>query len=126
MQEEVAMRRRGVRPRIVWPLALAALLSVGASVGLQRAGEMAQVVVLFVLLTLAFFVAINLLQAVALRPRPWTPPGRGRGRIRGGWDPSGRGNGWDTSGTREPRRPRPPLMPSRAEALDPDSVAPEA
>jgi hypothetical protein len=120
--------RRGVRPRMLWPLTLAALLSVGASVGLQRAGEIAQIVVLFVLLTLAFFVAINLLLSVPIRrSRFGMPPDGGRGRIRGGgWDPSGRGNGWDTSGTREPRRPRPPLMPSRAEALDPDSVAPEA
>jgi hypothetical protein len=112
---------------MLWPLALAVLLSVGASVGLQRAGETVQVIVLFVLLTLAFFAAINLLRALVLsRARPWTPPGAGRGRIRGGWDPSGRGNGWDTSGTREPRRPRRPLLPSRAEALDPDSAVPGA
>jgi hypothetical protein len=110
------------------PLAVAALLSVGASMGLQRAGEIAQVAVLYVLLTLAFFVAINLLLSVPVRrSRFGMPPGRGRGGIRGGgWDPSGRSNGWDTGGTREPRRPRPPLMPSRAEALDPDSVVPEA
>jgi hypothetical protein len=110
------------------PLTLAALLSVGASTGLQRAGETAQVAVLYVLLTLAFFVAINLLLSVPIRTaRFGMPPGGGSGGIRGGgWDPSGRGTGWDTSGTREPRRPRPPLMPSRAEALDPDIVTPEA
>lgn len=118
--------RRVVGPRMVWPLAVAALLSVGASIGLQRAGELAQVIVLFVLLTLAFFVIINLLLSVPIRTsRSGRPPGAGRGRVRGGWNPSGRGNGWDPSGTREPRRPRRPLLPSRAEALDPDSAVPE-
>ena len=119
--------RRVARPRVVGPLTVAALLSVGASIGLQRAGALAQVIVLFVLLTLAFFVIINLLLSVPIRTsRSGMPPGRGRGRMRGGWDPSGRGNGWDTSGTREPRRPRRPLLPSRAEALDPDSSVPGA
>jgi hypothetical protein len=119
--------RRVVRPRVVWPLALAALLSVGASIGVQEAGGLVEGVVLYVLLTLAFFVVINLLRAFVLsRARPWAPPGAGRGRMGGRWDPSGRGNGWDTSGTREPRRPRRPPLPSRAEALDPDSAVPGA
>jgi hypothetical protein len=108
-------------------LAVAALLSVGVSVGLQRAGELAQAIVLFILLTLAFFVIINVLLSVPFRmSRSGRPPGSGRGRVGGGWDPSGRGDGWDPSGTREPRRPRRPLLPSRAEALDPDSAVPGA
>ncbi len=110
--------RRVMRPPALLPLALAALLAIGASAGLHRAGEAPELIVLGILLTLAFFVILNLLLSVAAsrRARPWISPGRGRGR----------GNGWDPAGTREPRRPRPPLMPSRAEALDPDSVAPEA
>jgi hypothetical protein len=128
--------RRVARPSPIalWPLALALLLSVAASLGLRGLGQLAQEIVLFILLTLAFFVAVNVLRAAAFtwRAGPWTPPFGGRwpwNRGRRPWTPpgggSGRGEGWDLAGTREPRRPRPPLMPSRAEALDPDSIAPE-
>src|SRR5262249_48146634 len=54
---------------------------------------------------------------------PWGRGGRGWDR---GWDRGWgqRGDGWDPTGLREPRRPRPPFFPSRGAAVAPP-VPPE-
>jgi hypothetical protein len=99
-------RRSGFALQLV-----AALLSLA----LWHVGPLAMLVALFPLLTLASLVALGLVRSrLSLPGPPWRGRGPGRGR---GWGQ--RGDGWDATGVREPRRPRPPFYSPRGEAVEP-------
>ncbi|HLJ80634.1 MAG TPA: hypothetical protein VKT52_04040 [Ktedonobacterales bacterium] len=120
------MRTRAIGVSLIFRLLVAALLAVGGTVLVERIGPVATTVVLFVLLTAAFWLALSLLLALlASRRLRGRSPGGGR-RPRWWW-PFGRNrrNGRGQGGVREPRRPRPPFFPPRAAAVEPDAVSSE-
>ena len=93
----------------MWQIAAALFLGAVATFLVERAGPFATTLVLFIFLSWLAALAPAILRArLATRrfpPRMW---------------PWNRGNGWDTSGVREPRRPRPPRMPPAAAVAEPD------
>jgi membrane-associated protease RseP (regulator of RpoE activity) len=91
-------------------LLAALVLSAGLTLLLHWAGSSAMTIALFILLILFFFYAIAIARAMLTarryRARPFGRGGGGQGE-------------W--SGVREPRRPRPPNWPPRAEAVVPET-----
>lgn len=123
------MRVNGVG--VALQVALQALLALGMAVGvailLQRAGAVAVLSALLVLLTLFFFFALALVRALPAR-RQYRRRGPPRGTSR--WPPQpppgfGPLQPGDFGGVREPRRPIPPGMPPRTVAAEPDLVEPD-
>lgn len=93
----------------LWHIGAALLLGAAATFLVELAGSFATTLVLLVFLSWLSAIVLAMLRARMATHR--FPPRR---------RPRNRGNGWDTSGVREPRRPRPPYMPPAAAAADPD------
>lgn len=106
---------RATQTGILWQWIGALVLSAVVSVVLRIAGTTAMTIALFILLALLFSMLLAVVRARLTRPRRWI--------RRTGWGRN-RGNGWDWTGVREPRRPYPPFMPPRAEAIDPEHAEP--
>lgn len=117
------VNRLGIALQVAFQALVALGMAVGATILLQRAGTIAMLSALLVLLTLFFFVALALLRALPVRRTyryyrgdpNWRPPRDPR--------PGGprRFPPWpDAGGVREPRRPFPQAMPPRAVAVEPD------
>lgn len=96
----------------LWHIAAVLALGAIATFLVERSGPFATTLVLLVFLSWLSALALALLRA-RLLPRGFPP------RM---W-PRNRGNGWDPTGVREPRRPRPPYMPPAAAAAQPDPIA---
>jgi hypothetical protein len=117
------VNRLGVALQVAFQALLALGMAVGATILLQRAGTMALLSALLVLLTLFFFAALALLRALPVRrsyryrrgDQNWRPP-RGPRPVGPRRFPP-----WpDFGGVREPRRPFPPGIPPRAAAAEPE------
>lgn len=100
--------RRAIR-ETTWQLVVALLLGAVATFLVERAGTFVTTLVLLILLTWLAVLALAVLRARLATRR--FPPHMTLGN---------RGNGWDPTGVREPRRPRPPYMPPAAAAAEPD------
>jgi len=109
------VNRAGAALQALLQAILALALAAGASALLLRAGSMAMLTALLVLLTLFFFAALTLLRGL-LSIRRFQLGGRG------GRGPRGPGPGGWPGGVREPRRTFPPRMPPRAAAAEPDTA----